>query len=118
MFFDFVRIANYQIHVFSHWKNEQGIAEDDYQNSVSDNERTSGIYEHSTNNEISKETAANDFETAANFKEIQSMGIKLQGEKNPEKKSSREKLNDVLENRRNKKLIKKLSEQKRNEHID
>ena len=46
------------------------------------------------------------------------MGIKLQGEKNPEKKSSREKLNDVLENRRNKKLIKKLSEQKRNEHID
>ena len=50
--------------------------------------------------------------------EMQSTVMEQQGEKNPEKKSSREKMNDMLENRRIKTLTKKLLEQKRNEHND
>lgn len=49
---------------------------------------------------------------------IQSTVMETQGEKNPERKSSREKMNILLKNRRSKTLTKKLPEQKSNEPID
>ena len=43
-------------------ESEKGMTDDNHQNSVSDNESTSVILEHTTINEISKETLANNFE--------------------------------------------------------
>ena len=91
-------------------ESEKRTADQDNQNNVSDDENTSAIYEHFRINVISKETVANDFEIAADYKEIQSTVIEPQGEKNPEKKSPTENVNDLLVNPRNKTLTKKLPE--------
>ena len=49
----------------SSFEGVRGIADDNNQNSISDNEKTSAIYEYLAINVISNETVANDFEMAA-----------------------------------------------------
>ena len=49
----------------SSFESVKGTADDDNQNSVSDNEKISAIYANLTINVISNKTVANDFEMAA-----------------------------------------------------